>query len=297
MEYNIINVENCEDNDDIYSYLKRNGISESYIRKLRKKEGYILLNNKIAFTNAKIKNGDEIKLFKQANNISGIIENSIPLDIVYEDEDILVINKPSNLATTPSKSHPTDNLASGIVAYMKNKNSNFVVRVVNRLDKDTAGLVCIAKHCLIANTINKPSYIQKKYYAVCEGLITENITINKPILTVMNNFGYNDNKRIVDERGKPAITHIKPISYNSNNSLIELNLEYGRTHQIRVHLSSINHSLVGDKLYGKPSTLINHTALCCYYMKIFNPLNNKIIELKIDLPDDFKPLLSYMIKI
>jgi len=290
-EFNKIIIENCTTKQTIYEYLKANGFSENYCRNLRKKEGYIKLNNKIVFSNAIIKNGDVLEVYKNPNCNNKILENDIQLDIVYEDEDILVVNKPSVLATMPTRSHYAQNLSGAVAKYMKNKDENFLVRIVNRLDKDTAGLVVIAKHSLISNLLNSGNYIEKYYYAICTGVIAENLVIDKKIATTLNELGYNNNKREINENGKPAITYVKPIKNNGSYTLCKIHLKHGRTHQIRVHMSSIGYALLGDELYGQKSALIDHTALACCEMTINHPLKNKVINLKIDLPLDMKNLV------
>lgn len=287
MEYNKLEVKNANKKDTIYTYLKQIGMSENYVKNLRKKEGYILLNGIVAHTDYKIKNGDTLELCKNPNATTSIMQCIIPLDIVYEDDDILVINKPSGLATTPSRSHYAENLSGAILSYMSQKTDNFVVRIVNRLDKETAGLVIVAKHSLISKLLNENDYTKKTYYAICTGKIESPITINKNIATVKNELGYNQHKRIISEKGKPAITYVTPISFDGENTLCKITLEHGRTHQIRVHLSSIGHALLGDTLYGIPSDKISHTALVCKEIELYHPIQKKTITLYCDFPNDF----------
>ena len=154
MSYNKIIIKQCEQNETIYKFLKKNGFSENYIRHLRKREGYIKLNGQTAFTNKLINNGDLLELYKNPATTNMVAYNTTPLDIVYEDDDVLIVNKPSGIPTTPSRSHFIDNLSSMISYYMRKKDKEFIVRIINRLDKDTAGLVCIAKHSLISNLLN-----------------------------------------------------------------------------------------------------------------------------------------------
>ncbi|MBQ3494239.1 MAG: RluA family pseudouridine synthase, partial [Clostridia bacterium] len=273
-----------------YTYLKNNGFSENYVKNLRKKEGYIILNNEVVFMNHKINNGDVLKIFKNPNTRSCISVCSITLDIVYEDDDLLVINKPSGLATMPSRSHYANNLSGAILNYMITKQDNFVVRIVNRLDKDTAGLVIVAKNSLVCNYLNNSNDIHKKYYAVCEGVLENNtITINKHIATQKNVYGFNSNKRVISaENGKPAITYVKLEKQYKNYFLASMTLEYGRTHQIRVHMSSISHPLLGDELYGNKSELINHTALVCKEIELVHPTTKQKMHFEVPFPNDFK---------
>lgn len=287
MEYNIIKIENIEKKDTVYTYLKRAGFSENYVKNLRKKEGYILLNDKIAHTDFIIKNGDVLKLNKNPNTKTSIMHCIIPLDVVYEDNDILVINKPSGLTTSPSRSHYTENLSGAILAYMSKKDNNFVVRIVNRLDKDTAGLVMIAKHSTIAKLLNENTEINKTYYAICTGEISKKLLINQPIETTKNELGYNNHKRVISPKGKPAITYVTPLLFDGANTLCKINIEHGRTHQIRVHLSHIGHSLLGDELYGQKSELISHTALACCEIAFTNSETKKEHCFKCPIPNNF----------
>ncbi len=288
MEFNEIIVKDVAPKDTIYTYLKRNGFSENYVKNLRKKEGYILLNNKIAFTDARIKDGDVLKLNKNPNTSTSIMQCKVPLNIVYEDDDILIVNKPSNLSTSASRSHYSENLSGAVLSYMSQKTDNFVVRIINRLDKETAGLVIIAKHSYISNLLNENDYTKKVYYAICSGEIKEPLTIDKNIATIKNELGYNQHKRIISSDGKPAITHVIPIAFDGKNTLCKISLEHGRTHQIRVHLSSINHPLLGDRLYGVLSKEISHTALLCKEIELYHPIKKKTILLSCPFPDDFK---------
>lgn len=297
MKFNKIIVLNSETKDTVYTYLKRNGFSENYLRNLRKKEGYIKLNGVTAYTNALVHNNDLLELYQNPNTTSSVMQNTIPLDIVYEDDDILVVNKPSGIPTTPSRSHPQDNLSSAVLAYMFSKDEDFIVRVVNRLDKETAGLVCIAKHSLISNLLNSNNYITKIYYAICRGKISEKLTIDKKIDTTLNEYGFNNHRRVISELGKPATTFVTPVLFDGENTLCKFELVHGRTHQIRVHISSIDHPLLGDTLYGEASKKIAHTALVCAQMSIYNPIIKKQIILKIDLPNDFRDAFNQEIKL
>lgn len=296
MEYNEIQIENVIEKDTVYTYLKRAGFSENYVKNLRKKEGYILLNDKIAHTDFKVTNGDILKVCKNPNTKTSIMHCIIPLNVVYEDGDILVINKPSGLTTSPSRSHFTENLSGAILAYMCNKDCNFVVRIVNRLDKDTAGLIIVAKHSTISKLLNESAEINKTYYAICTGKISEEIIIDLPIETTKNELGYNNHKRIISPNGKPATTYVTPLLYDGQNTFCKIQIKHGRTHQIRVHLSHIGHALLGDELYGQKSELISYTALACTEISFINPISNSPHSFNCDIPKDFKKAFNLPIK-
>lgn len=291
MEYKDIVVNNSNGKQTIYLYLKKLGYSENFLKNLRKKLGYIKLNGNDCFINEIVKENDIISVYTNPNTKTCISSCIIPLDIVYEDDNILIVNKPSGLATMPTKSHFLYNLSDGIISYMENKDKNFVLRIVNRLDKDTAGLVIVAKNSLVANYFNQSNAIKKTYYAVCKGVINKNLTIDCNIDTLKNEYGYNIQKRVISKNsGKKAITYVEPISVFNNSTLVKITLQYGRTHQIRVHLSSINHPLIGDELYGEKSDLISHTALCCSEISFKNPVTNKEMNFKVKIPDDIQKL-------
>ena len=270
----------------IYFYLKENHFSENYIKNLRKQSGFIKINNKNSNMNMPLKIGDVLSIKSSPNVKTDIQICNIPLNIVYEDIDYLLVYKESGIACMPTKSHYTNNLAGAICNYMFNKDKEFSLRILNRLDKDTAGIIIIAKNSIAQKDIQQ---IDKTYTAICQGKIDKYLIINKKIETLTIN-GINNIKRIISENVKDATTEIYPIKYNQNMSLIELKLQHGRTHQIRVHLSSINHPLVGDSLYGEPSSLINHTALICNKISFYHPYKKEYLTFNIPYPNDFKYL-------
>lgn len=290
MEYNELKVTNANKKEKIYSYLKRNGFSENYVKNLRKKEGYILLNDQIAHSDHIVNNGDVLKLYKNPNAKSSIMQVNLPLDIVYENDDFIVINKPSGLTTSASKSHYDNNLSGAVLAYMVKSDPNFVVRIIGRLDKDTSGLIVVAKHSIVSNILSQKDVIKKTYFALAAGKIDKEILVDKNILTTQNEMGYNNLKREISPLGKPAITYVKPIAFDGENTLCKINIDYGRTHQIRVHMSSINHPLLGDEVYGTKSKKINHTALTC--SEIDFELFGVHYNFSVPLADDIKRVFN-----
>ena len=281
-----------KDYPSVYIYLKQHLFSENYIKNLRKTWGNIILNDTIVNINAKLKESDSLKINSNPNSKTEIKHCILPLDIVYEDQYYLLINKPSGLSCMPNKSHYTNNLSGAIAHYMAQKDDNFVVRILNRLDKDTAGIVIVAKDSIAQKEIKN---IEKTYYAICHGIIDSSQAISKPIKTISEN-GINQHKRIIAEDGQEATTFVKPIKHNpiTNLSLVALNLIHGRTHQIRVHLSSINHPLLGDDIYGEKSDLMSHTALICKKITFYHPFANKTLSFEVDYPDDFKDIIDKM---
>lgn len=293
-QYQTIIVNLPRPKETIYTYLKNLGHSENYLKNLRKQLGYIYLNGESVFINKRVFHNDELKIHTNPNTKTSIMHCIIPLDIVFEDDYLLVINKPSNLATMPTKSHFSKNLSGAIAYYMKDKDENFVVRIVNRLDKETAGLIVVAKNSLICNTLNRSNYISKKYYALCNGRANKDTyIISKNITTTLNSYGFNNNKRTTTlNSGKSAKTIVNVEKQYHDYFLASMTLENGRTHQIRVHMESIGHSLIGDKLYGQESSLISHTALVCKEINFVHPITNTSLHFCIDFPDDFKQLME-----
>ena len=272
----------------IYYFLKEEGFAENFITNLRKVWGNLKVNNEIVNIRKSLKTGDILEINSNPNNKTTIMHCIIPLDIVYEDKYYLLINKPSGLSCMPSRSHYSNNLAGAICHYMKDKDNNFVLRILNRLDKDTAGIIIVAKDSISANKLKN---IEKTYYAICVGKINKQTVIDKKIKTLNIN-GKNEHKRIISQDGQDAITRISPIIYTDNHSLLSIHLEHGRTHQIRLHLSSISHALLGDELYGQKSELISHTALLCKQISFYHPYLEKSLHFEVDYPEDFKRALD-----
>lgn len=286
-----------KDYTNVYFFLKEHGFSENYITNLRKEMGNIKVNNEEVTIRHQLKFGDILSLNSNPNHKTSIMQCIIPLDIVYEDDYYLLINKPSGLPCMPSKSHYSCNLAGAICYYMEQKDVNFTLRIINRLDKDTAGIIIIAKDSISQKEIKD---INKTYYAICEGEIDKDIIINKKIKTIKNGT-YNINKREIADDGKDAITYVYPIKKliikDKLYTFVKINIEHGRTHQIRVHLSSIGHALLGDSLYGQYSPFIEHSTLVCKDISFFHPFLNKTLSFTISLPKDFNDLLLSSIKI
>lgn len=219
----------------------------------------------------------------------------IPLDIVYEDDDLLVINKEPFIITHPTLKKVDKTLANGVVYYFLEKyGKKLVPRFYNRLDMNTSGLIIIAKNAYAQAKLSN-NRMEKKYLAILEGIIPEDIQkieIDKPIYKDGDNLA-----RIIDDRGQSSKTILKVIKrYNEKNvTLVECELFTGRTHQIRVHALSEGFALVGDKLYNSQSEIIvDRQMLHSYYNKFIHPVSGNIIELKIDMPEDFKKFLELL---
>ena len=226
--------------------------------------------------------------FDYEEDNSNIVPTKMDLNIIFEDDWLLVVNKPAGIAIHPSVLHYSDSLCNGIRFYFDKISLKKKIRPVNRLDLNTSGLVIFAKceyiqECLI-NQMKKNQF-KKEYLAVCDGIFDEKSgTINLPIARKENSII----ERCISENGQTAITHYEILKEFDNYSLVKCSLETGRTHQIRVHMSAIGHPLLGDSLYGSISDLINRQALHCHNLQFIHPVYNNDLNFFGDLPNDFK---------
>ena len=249
----------------------------------------IELNHKPCDTRKTGTFGDTITInFDYEEDNSNIIPTKMNLNIIFEDDWLLVVNKPAGIAIHPSVLHYSDSLCNGIKFYFDKIGLKKKIRPVNRLDLNTSGLVVFAKceyiqECLINQMKN--NQFKKEYLAVCNGFFDKKSgTINLPIARKENSII----ERCISENGQPAITHYEVLKEFDNYSLVKCSLETGRTHQIRVHMSAIGHPLLGDSLYGSISDLINRQALHCFNLQFIHPIYNNDLNFWGDLPNDFK---------
>ena len=279
----IINFEITEKDDkkSIRTFLREFGVSASLLTKLKHTENGITKNGVFAKTIEELSTGDTLTI-KIENSGSIARPMCIDIEIPYEDEDIIVLNKPPLMPVHESRNHIGDTL-SNFVAYHCGEDMAF--RAVYRLDRDTSGLVLVAKNELTAAKL--AGKIKKDYYAVVDGTIENDGIVNAPIARC----GDSIIKRKVDENGETAITEYFPIKSNGNTTLVKFNLKTGRTHQIRVHMEHIGHSLLGDKLYGGDCSMIIRQALHCKDIYFTHPITEKPMHITCDFPNDMKNLV------
>jgi len=214
------------------------------------------------------------------------IPSSYPLDIIYEDEDILVINKPADLPMHESHNHQGDTLANAVAGYLVKKGKPAVFRAVGRLDKGTSGAVLCALNTFAASKLS--GKIEKEYLAVPTGKYTENGTVDKPIYRPDPIKTY----RTADDRGDRAVTHFFPQEWGEDYSLLLIRLETGRTHQIRVHFAFLGTPLYGDTMYGTADKDIGRQALHCRSLSFVHPVTEKRMTFEAEMPEDMKRLLE-----
>ena len=269
-------------------------ISRSKIQKLIK-EGKVLVNDKVISANYLVKLNDQIQVNDELNYEMSVEPENIPLDIVYEDDDLLVINKASGMVVHPAPGHYTNTLVNALL-YRFNITSGDKMRpgIVHRLDKDTSGLMLVAKneetHEKLSKMIGNKE-VERRYLAITTGVIkTDTGTIDAPIGRDQRN---RLKMQVTDVNAKEAITHFKVLKRYKANTLIECILETGRTHQIRVHLAYINYPIVNDPLYGKEKNCTEFGQMLHSKSIRFNhPRTNKELYFEVEPPKEFKEKLE-----
>ncbi len=268
-------VENLNSEMKISDYMKKRlGFSSSVVTKV--KFGGVFVNGECVTMRKLLKNGDIIEVLFPKNDTESAPPIDIPLNVVFENEDVIVVDKPKNMPTHPSKGNNLPTLANAVSAYF---GEGFVFRAVNRLDRDTSGLVIVAKNPFSAGKLGnamKERRINKKYIALIKGIPSPAFGL---ICAPIERECEGSIKRTVRDDGKPALTDYKILEIHGENSLCELTLHTGRTHQIRVHMAHIGHPLIDDFLYGERSEK-NDYYLRCTEISFPNPRNDEIITLK-----------------
>lgn len=290
----------------VLNFLKMHGYSHAVLVHLKKTPEGILRNSKWEYVNALLMEGDHLRIvLSEPEGSPGILPVAIPLDICYEDEDILVVNKPSGMPVHPSQGHYENTLANAVCGYFHAKGIPYTFRCVNRLDRDTTGLVILAKHLLSSAILNQAvakREIHREYIAIVDGITPESGIVDAPI-------GRKDASTIERQvdctGGQTAITHYKRLAHTDALSLLSLHLETGRTHQIRVHMKHLGYPLIGDFLYHPDyfsdeydtdaaqdmqtsctAKKIKRQALHSYRLQFTHPITGLPMDLSAPLPAD-----------
>lgn len=257
-----------------------------------KKEKAVWLNNKKASVADSVKKGDIIRLNLPEEHSDYELQE-MPLKIYYEDEDVLVVDKPYDQVVHPTKSHYKDTMLNGLAYYFAQNNIWSKVRFVNRLDRFTSGILVVAKngfaHSMLTKNLSAWE-MDKEYIALVQGHVKENNTIDEPIALVEDGF-----HREISPQGQKSVTHYQVIAANETASLLKIKLETGRTHQIRVHMASIGHPLFGDELYGGDLSYIQRQALNSTNLGFYSPRKAEKIQIKTKLPEDLRELIEKLL--
>ena len=278
----------CDKQTTVKEILKDEfNLSAQLVTNLKKYGDGILLNGKKAYVTAKVTSGDELKI-KIYDEKSDIKPKNIPLDILYEDDDIIVLDKERNMPTHPSQNHYEDTLANALMYYFKDK--VFTFRAITRLDKDTSGIVLVAKNPYSSHILNedmKNQKIKKEYFAIINGCLNpKKGIINEPIKRCENTVML----RKVSSEGKEAITEYETIWKNEKFSLVHLLPITGRTHQLRVHLSYKGCPIYGDDLYGAPQK--DAILLHCKSIEFLHPITKQKMKIEAKLPCDMDKIIT-----
>ena len=310
LEYKI-SIEDTE--KTIKEYLQEKGFSNQNIVELKKMEKSILLNGEWEYVTRKVNKGDVLTVhIKEEESSEKIPPINLPFPIIYEDEDIIVINKPADMPIHPSLNNYENTLGNAAAYYFASQGKPFIFRCINRLDRDTTGLTILAKHMVSAGILQNEMLnrnIKREYLAIVDGIIKEDEgTIDAPI-------GRKDGstiERMIDyEHGERAVTHYKVLGRKEDTdtglnkivpastrvrdnggkngiSLVSLRLETGRTHQIRVHMTYIGHPLLGDFLYNPTDDRMSRQALHAWHLSFVHPITKDEMNLEAPIPEDMK---------
>ena len=297
----VVNAEQQNKRLDVFLSEKNTELSRSNIQRLIE-EKKVLVNGKIEKPSYKVQENDVITQEKEKPKDIELKARNIPLEIIYEDNDIIAINKPKGLVVHPANGNPDGTLVNAIMAICKDSLSGIGGQIrpgiVHRLDKDTSGILIVAKndkaHINLSNQIQNRE-VKKTYIALVRGIVKENeATIDMPI-----GRSTKDRKKMaVTSKGKNAITHIKVLNRFNEYTLLQVNIETGRTHQIRVHLAEIGYPVVGDSVYsnGKNKFGIQGQCLHAKSLDFKHPITGKQMHLEAELPQYFKNIISELKK-
>lgn len=271
----------------VLDFLRKKGFSRHILSSMKADKEALTRNGQRIGGREQLLAGDHFRVrLLETVDSDGIIPVSMPLSILYEDEDILVINKPADMPVHPSIGNYTNTLANGVAAYLDAKDEHSPFRCINRLDRDTSGALILAKNAFSAAVLStqmRNRQIRRTYLAVVEGITPPNGTISAPISRVDDSVI----ERHVDFlRGEPAVTHYERLEVKNEHSLLEIHLETGRTHQIRVHMGYIGHPLPADYLYHPKYDCFKRQPLHSLQLEFRHPVTDKSMCLLAPVPED-----------
>lgn len=277
----------------IKEFLKEHEISKAALTDIKFNGGKILINDQEMNVRYRLQRDDHLTIiFPLEIPSEGVIKESIPLDIIYEDDYLLVVNKPPYMNTIPSREHPIGSLANALLSYYEKIDLSAATHIVTRLDRNTSGLVLIAKHRHVHHLLSqqqKSGLVKRTYVALVQGIVQDEYgTIEAPIGRKSDSII----EREVSDKGQYACTHYQLLQCYNGYSYIELRLETGRTHQIRVHMSYLGHPLLGDDLYGGDTSFIDRQALHCKRIAFVHPFQKEMLNFEIPNPTDIEKFIK-----
>lgn len=275
----------------IDSFLRKKGYSRRLIIALKNTDNGILVDGEKRFTNYSLSPGEKLVVTLPPEEDTEHMEAvELPFDVIYEDDHIIAVNKPADMPIHPSINNYGNTLANAAAWYFKEKGIPFTFRCVNRLDRDTTGLVLLAKHalsgCILSEMVKKRT-LKREYLCICEGIIEKAGTVNLPIGRLP---GSAVMRCIDQEQGDKAITHYTPVAWERDRTLLRIQLETGRTHQIRVHMGALGHPLPGDYLYNPDYTYIDRQPLHSESLTFPHPVTGEMLHLMAPVPEDMRRL-------
>lgn len=278
----------------VEQFLRRKRYSGQNLSEIKRMPKSILVNGVHYYMRQEISKGDHLQVrICETQNSEKIPPTKLPLDIIYEDEDLLVLNKPAGMPIHPSLNNYTNSMANALAYYFQSQGKPFIFRCCNRLDRDTSGLTIVSKHLVsgsILSDMTKYREVHREYLAIARGSVTPSEgTIQAPL-------GRKEGtiiERTVDwEHGEDAVTHYKVVKEANGHSLVSLRLETGRTHQIRIHMKYLGYPLIGDYLYNPDMEYMTRQALHSHHMEFTHPITGEHMSFTAPLPEDMARVMQ-----
>ena len=278
----------------VEQFLRRKRYSGQNLSEIKRMPKSILVNGVHYYMRQELSTGDHLQVrICETQNSEKIPSTKLPLDIIYEDEDLLVLNKPAGMPIHPSLNNYTNSMANALAYYFQSQGKPFIFRCCNRLDRDTSGLTIVSKHLVsgsILSDMTKYREVHREYLAIARGSVTPSEgTIQAPLgrkeRTII--------ERTVDwEHGEDAVTHYKVVKEANGHSLVSLRLETGRTHQIRIHMKYLGYPLIGDYLYNPDMEYMTRQALHSHHMEFTHPITGEHMSFTASLPEDMARVMQ-----
>ena len=278
----------------VEQFLRRKRYSGQNLSEIKRMPKSILVNGVHYYMRQELSTGDYLQVrICETQNSEKIPPTKLPLDIVYEDEDLLVLNKPAGMPIHPSLNNYTNSIANALAYYFQSQGKPFIFRCCNRLDRDTSGLTIVSKHLVsgsILSDMTKYREVHREYLAIARGSVTPSEgTIQAPLGRKEGSII----ERTVDwEHGEDAVTHYKVVKEANGHSLVSLRLETGRTHQIRIHMKYLGYPLIGDYLYNPDMEYMTRQALHSHHMEFTHPITGEHMSFTAPLPEDMARVMQ-----